>query len=230
YLYLSARVTKQRKVAPTDLVVRLQFYRSFTRFDRFLESPELHQRHPKRVPAIEKIGIQLHAPAVSFDRAVQIADGNVAAGFVKNLLDCLLWHSSSSSFSSSIHSHSEYEDDADNEDDFTSASLPCVSAWLPFLKFQPCCLLAVAQPFDKNNALLVLKNSFLERCLFLPGTRVSERFSLFQNRQESIRTKRHKIGNIARIQQRDRLLDRENLRRLFFLLVAVGFFRFLIDQ
>src|SRR5262249_33768328 len=55
-------------------------------------------------------------------------------------------------------------DDADNdhEDDLNSASQPCADASLSFLRFQSCCLLAVVQPFDKNNALLVLKNSLFK--------------------------------------------------------------------
>jgi hypothetical protein len=37
------------------------------------------------MPAIEKIGIKLHASPVLLDRAVQIANGKVAAGVVKNV-------------------------------------------------------------------------------------------------------------------------------------------------
>jgi len=45
------------------------------------------------MPAIEKIGIKLHAPPVLLDRAIQIADGNVAAGIVKNLVGRLHFYS-----------------------------------------------------------------------------------------------------------------------------------------
>src|SRR4029077_5265809 len=38
---------------------------------------------------------------------------------------------------------------------------------LPFLIFQACRLLPVAQPFHNNNTLLVLKNSLFEGCFFL---------------------------------------------------------------
>src|SRR5262249_34594165 len=68
---------------PADLIVRPQFYRSFSSFDGFLESPQLHKRHPERVPTIEKIRIKLHAPVVLFDRDVQGADGNITARVVK---------------------------------------------------------------------------------------------------------------------------------------------------
>src|SRR5204863_1291861 len=85
FLDVASAIVKQRKTCPADLVVRPQFYRSFAGLDCFIESAELHQRHPERVPAIEKIGIKLHASPVFLDRAAQIADGYVAAGVVKNV-------------------------------------------------------------------------------------------------------------------------------------------------
>src|SRR5262249_18854044 len=95
FLDVAGTIVKQREACPADLVVRPQCYRPLAGFDRFLESPELHQRHSKGMPAIEKIRIKLYAPPVLLDRAVQIADGNVAAGLVKNLVGTLLRHSSS---------------------------------------------------------------------------------------------------------------------------------------
>src|SRR5262245_60518479 len=95
---------------------------------------------------------------------------------------------------------------------------------LAFLEFQAGCLLPVAQPFHKNNALFVLKHLLLKRCLFLAGNRLAERLSLFSNCYASVSARRHKIGNIAGIQQCDRVLNREKLRRLFFRFFVVGLF------
>src|SRR5262249_3822929 len=112
------------------------------------------------------------------------------------------------------------EDDHHREDDLISASQLCANAWLAFFKFQACCLLPVAQPFDKNNALLILKDSLFKGCLFLPVTRVRERYALSQNRNKSIRPGRQKIGNVAGTQQCHRVFKSEKLRRWFFLLIA----------
>src|SRR5262249_481408 len=89
FLDVAGTIVKQRKTCPADLVVRPQFDSAFAGFDRFLETAELHQRHTERVPAIEKIGIKLHAKPILLDRAAQIADGDVAAGVVKNFVRCL---------------------------------------------------------------------------------------------------------------------------------------------
>ena len=69
FLDIAGAVVKQRKTCPPDLIVRPQFYCAFAGFNRFLESPELHQSHPQGVPAIEKIRVKLHAPPVLLSRA-----------------------------------------------------------------------------------------------------------------------------------------------------------------
>ena len=83
--------------------------------------------------------------------------------------------------------------------------------------------LPVAQPFHNNNALLVLKNSLFEGCLFLPRTGIPERLSFFQNGDKAIRTRRQKVGHIVGIQKCNRVFDRHMLRRLFFGLGAYTF-------
>ena len=84
FLDVAGAIVKKRKTGPADLVVRLQFHRAFAGLDRFLEPPELHQRHAERVPAIEKVWIELYASLVLLHRAIQVADSDVAAGVVKN--------------------------------------------------------------------------------------------------------------------------------------------------
>ena len=86
FLDVAGAIVKKRKTCPADLVVRLQFHRAFSGLDRFLEPPELHQRHAERVPAIEKVWIELYASLILLDRAVQVADSNVATGVVKNFV------------------------------------------------------------------------------------------------------------------------------------------------
>src|SRR5439155_23014323 len=52
-----------------------------------------------------------------------------------------------------------------------AAALPLwVYSWLAFSKFQAGRLLPVAQPFVKDNALLIIENSFLKGCHLLGGS------------------------------------------------------------
>ena len=137
------------------------------------------------MPAVEKIRRYLNALSVFRDGTFQIANSDVATGVVKDLIRRLLWHSSSSS--SSVQRIFDYEDDDENEDDLIAALLLDVN-WSAFAELKTGCLLAVAQPFVENNALLVIAKPFFKRCLFLASTTIRGRLLLFQNSNKSVST------------------------------------------
>src|SRR5256885_13301943 len=89
-----------------------------------------------------------------------------------------------------------------------------VNSWLAFLELQASRLLPVVQPFDEYNALLVFKDSLFEGNLLLSSIGVRKRFSFFQNRNNSLGTGRHKVADVARVQQRHGIFYSKQLRIL----------------
>ncbi len=86
FLDVASAVVEQRQTRPTDLVVRPKLDRFFSRFDCFVKSAELHQRHAERVPAIEEIWIEIDTPPVLLDRALELAYSEIPIRVVKNLV------------------------------------------------------------------------------------------------------------------------------------------------
>src|SRR5438105_3215012 len=110
----------------------------------------------------------------------------------------------------------------------TIASSPFVYSVgaLSFLELQAGCLLSVAQPFDEYNAFLVLKDSLFEGDFLVSGIRVGKRFSFFQNRNESVGTRGHKVSNVARVQKCHSIFYSKQLRRLILRLLGIRFLLF----
>jgi len=86
FLDVASAIVEQRKTCPTDLVVRPKLDRFFSCFNRFRKAPELHQRHPKSMPAVKKTRIHLNASPVFLDCALQLPDGQIAACVVKDFV------------------------------------------------------------------------------------------------------------------------------------------------
>ena len=86
FLDVAGAIVKQRETGPTDLVVRPKLDRFFSCFNRFRKTSELHQRHPKSMPAVKKTRIHLNASPVFLDCALQLPDGQIAACVVKDFV------------------------------------------------------------------------------------------------------------------------------------------------
>ena len=89
FLDVACAIVKQRQACPGNLIVRTKCHGFFSRFDRFDEAAELHQRHTERVPAVEKSGIDLSTMPVFFDSVFQIAYSKITVRVVKNFLERL---------------------------------------------------------------------------------------------------------------------------------------------
>src|ERR1700683_3381003 len=78
---------KERKARPGKLIVRPKFDRLFACLDRFRIVPVFHQRHPERMPSIEKAWKLFDASSVFLDGSREFANGQVAVRVVKKFFN-----------------------------------------------------------------------------------------------------------------------------------------------
>src|SRR5439155_11598797 len=72
---------------------------------------------------------------------------------------------------------------------------------LAFARLQASRLLAVVQPFVKNDALLVIEKSFFKRCLLLGSICICRWLPLFQNCNEPVFIRWGKIADLTGVQE-----------------------------
>ena len=78
---------EEREAGPRQHVLRAKFHGPQAGLNRLGIVSVFHKRHSQRMPAIEKIRIQLHAAAVFFNGSLEIANRYVAGGIVEYLLN-----------------------------------------------------------------------------------------------------------------------------------------------
>src|SRR5262249_46741062 len=87
FLDVTGPIVKERETGPADLIVRPEFDRFFAGLDCLVETPQFHQRHAERVPAVEEFGIHLNTTPVFLHGAFQIAYGEIAVRVVKEFVE-----------------------------------------------------------------------------------------------------------------------------------------------
>src|SRR4029077_1564490 len=79
-------IVEKRQAGPANLIVRPQFGGAFSRFNCFRKSSDFHQRHSEGVPAVKKFRIDLHAPPILLDRALQFSSRKITIRVVEDFV------------------------------------------------------------------------------------------------------------------------------------------------
>src|SRR5256885_9517688 len=86
FLDVAVAIVKKRQAGPADLIVRPQFGGAFSRFNCFRKSSDFHQRHSEGVPAVKKFRIDLYAPPILLDRALQFSSRKITIRVVEDFV------------------------------------------------------------------------------------------------------------------------------------------------